>query len=93
MKVSFTEDFMLQLKEQIKYIAKDKPIAARKFKKDLLKNIKKDLINPFYFKKSIYFDEEKYRDYVFKGYTAIIRIESELEIVYIIGFLKHNKLF
>lgn len=29
----------------------------------------------------------------FKGYTAIIRIESELEIVYIIGFLKHNKLF
>lgn len=65
MKVSFTEDFMLQLKEQIKYIAKDKPIAARKFKKDLLKNIKKDLINPFYFKKSIYFDEEKYRDYVF----------------------------
>ncbi|MET3030022.1 MULTISPECIES: type II toxin-antitoxin system RelE/ParE family toxin [Flavobacterium] len=93
MKVSFTEDFMLQLKEQIKYIAKDKPIAARKFKKDLLKNIKKDLVNPFYFKKSIYFDEEKYRDYVFKGYTAIIRIESELEIVYIIGFLKHNKLF
>ena len=85
MKVSFTEDFMLQLKEQIKYIAKDKPIAARKFKKDL--------VNPFYFKKSIYFDEEKYRDYVFKGYTAIIRIESELEIVYIIGFLKHNKLF
>ncbi|ABQ05554.1 hypothetical protein Fjoh_2527 [Flavobacterium johnsoniae UW101] len=84
---------MLQLKEQIKYIAKDKPIAARKFKKDLLKNIKKDLVNPFYFKKSIYFDEEKYRDYVFKGYTAIIRIESELEIVYIIGFLKHNKLF
>lgn len=65
MKVSFTEDFMLQLKEQIKYIAKDKPIAARKFKKDLLKNIKKDLVNPFYFKKSIYFDEEKYRDYVF----------------------------
>lgn len=93
MKVSFTEDFMLQLKEQIKYIAKDKPIAARKFKKDLLKNIKKDLVNPFYFEKSIYFDEEKYRDYVFKGYTAIIRIESELEIVYIIGFLKHNKLF
>ncbi|WP_316634118.1 type II toxin-antitoxin system RelE/ParE family toxin [uncultured Flavobacterium sp.] len=93
MKVSFTEDFVLQLKEQIKYIAKDKPIAARKFKKDLLKNIKKDLVNPFHFKKSIYFKEEKYRDYVFKGYTIIIRIESESEIVYIIGVLKHRELF
>lgn len=93
MKVSFTEDFILQLKEQVRYIAKDKPIAARKFKKDLLKNIKKDLVNPFHFKKSIYFNEEKYRDYVFKGYTTIIRIESELEIVYIIGILKHNELF
>lgn len=93
MKVSFTEDFVLQLKEQIKYIAKDKPIAARNFKKDLLKNIKKDLVNPFHFKKSIYFNEEKYRDYVFKGYTIIVRVESELEIVYIIGVLKHRELF
>lgn len=93
MKVSFTEDFMLQLKEQVKYIAKDKPIAARKFKNDLLKNIKKDLVNPFQFKKSLYFNEEKYRDYIFKGYTTIIRIESELEIIYIIGILKYNELF
>lgn len=93
MKVSFTEDFVLQLKEQIKYIAKDKPIAAKKFKTDLLKNLKKDLVNPFHFKKSIYFKEEKYRDYVFKGYTTIIRIESALETVYIIGILKHNILF
>lgn len=33
MKISFTEDFMLQLKELVRYIAKDKPIVARKFKK------------------------------------------------------------
>lgn len=93
MKVSFTEDFVLQLKEQIKYIAKDKPTAAKKFKKDLLKNIKKDLVNPFNFKKSIYFEDEKYRDYVFKGYTTIIRIECELGIVYIIGILKYKESF
>ncbi|MEG1227953.1 MAG: type II toxin-antitoxin system RelE/ParE family toxin [Flavobacterium sp.] len=93
MKISFTEDFALQLKELVKYIAKDKPKAAKKFKQDLLKNIKKDLMNPFYFKKSIYFKDEKYRDYVFKGYTTIIRIESEIEIVYIIGILKHKALF
>lgn len=93
MKVSFTEDFALELKELVKYIAKDKPAAAKKFKKDLLISLKKDLLNPFHFKKSIYFKDEKYRDYVFKSYTTIIRIESELEIVYIIGILKHRELF
>ena len=93
MKVSFTEDFIFQLKEQSEYIAKDKPIAARKFKNDLLKKIRKDLINPFHFKKSIYFENEIYRDYVFKGYTITVRIDSEKEIVYIIGILKHKKIF
>ena len=93
MKVSFIEDFMFQLNEQLKYIAKDKPVAARKFKDDLLKKIKKDLINPFHFKKSIYFENEIYRDYVFKGYTIIVRIDSEKEIVYIIGILKHKIIF
>jgi len=84
---------MFQLNEQLKYIAKDKPVAARKFKDDLLKKIKKDLINPFHFKKSIYFENEIYRDYVFKGYTIIVRIDSEKEIVYIIGILKHKIIF
>lgn len=93
MKVSFTEDFVLELNEQVKYIAKDKPIAAKKIKTDLLKIIKKDLVNPFHFKKSIYFKDDKYRNYVFKGYTIVIRIESELETVYIVGILKHNELF
>jgi len=93
MKVSFIEDFMFQLNEQLKYIAKDKPVAARKFKDDLLKKIKKDLMNPFHFKKSIYFENEIYRDYVFKGYTIIVRIDSEKEIVYIIGILKHKIIF
>lgn len=93
MKVSFTEDFVLQLKELVRYIAKDKPVAARKFKNDLLKKLKKDLINPFHFKKSIYFDDENFRDYIFKGYTTVIKINSEADTVYVIGILKHRLLF
>lgn len=69
---------------------RDKPIAARKFKNELVKNLKKDLLNSYNFKKSAYFDDESYRDYVFKGYTTIVKVDLEQEIVYIIGVLKYR---
>ncbi|HEX8014439.1 MAG TPA: type II toxin-antitoxin system RelE/ParE family toxin, partial [Flavobacterium sp.] len=65
----------------------------RNFKNDLVKKLKKDLVNPFHFKKSIYFENEIYRDYVFKGYTTIIRIDKEEETIYVIGILKYKRVF
>ncbi|KUJ60564.1 plasmid stabilization protein [Flavobacteriaceae bacterium CRH] len=93
MNIKLTIEFSYDLNDIVHFIAKDKPVAARKFKNDLLKNLKKDLVNPFHFKKSIYFKDESYRDYVFKGYTTIIRIDPQQEIVYIIGILKHKNTF
>ena len=46
MKVKFSEGFVLSLIDQVDYIAKDKPSAARKFKNDLLNHLKKDLSHP-----------------------------------------------
>ena len=57
-KVFFTEFYPYSLREQVNYISKDKPIAAKKFKKDLILSLKKDLQNPFHFKKSIHFNDE-----------------------------------
>lgn len=93
MKIKLTIEFNYDLNDIVDFIAKDKPVAARKFKNDLVKKLKKDLVNPFHFKKSIYFENEIYRDYVFKGYTTIIRIDSKEQTVYIIGILKYRKLF
>lgn len=90
MKIKLTIEFNLDLNEIVYFISKDKPLAARKFKNELLKKLKKDLLNLFHYKKSIYFDDEGYRDYVFKGYTTIIKIDSKEEIVYLIGILKHR---
>lgn len=90
MKIEITKDFRLDLDSQIRYISKDKPIAARKFKADLIKNIKKDLKNPFYFKKSRYYNDENIRDYVFKGYTSVYYIDLEQKIVSVFGFIKHK---
>ncbi|WP_264523487.1 type II toxin-antitoxin system RelE/ParE family toxin [Flavobacterium sp. N502536] len=93
MKVNLTIEFNYDLNDIVHFISKDKPIAARNFKNELVKKLKKDLVNPFHFKKSIYFDDENFRDYVFKGYTTIVKIDSKNEIVHVIGILKHRALF
>ena len=89
MKVSFTYDFFYLLNEQVRFISKDKPIAAIKFKKDLISNLKKDLKFPFNFKKSIYFEDELIRDYDFKGYTIVYKINVSSNRVEIFEFIKY----
>jgi hypothetical protein len=93
MKIKLTEKFKYQLGDIVIFISKDKPLAARKFKNDLIKKIKNDIVNTFHYKKSIYFDDEVYRDYIFKGYTTILKVDMKLEIVYVVGILKHINSF
>ena len=52
MKVSFEAKFIEKLNDQVRFISKDKPQAARNFKSDLIKNLRKDLSQPFHYKKS-----------------------------------------
>lgn len=89
MKISLDQTFLNLLNDQVRYISKDKPLAAKKFKKELIQNLKKDLQFPFNFKKSIYFDDDSIRDYVFKGYTIVYRIENNTGNVEIFEFIKH----
>ena len=91
MKIEFSKIYRLALLDQVFFISRDKPLAARKFKSDIVKNIKKDLINPFHFKKSIYYDDENIRDYVFKGYTSVYKIDTENQLVTVFGFIKHKE--
>ena len=72
MKIEITKDFRFDLESQIRYISKNKPLAARKFKVDLIKKIKKDLKNPLYvilivlFVISILFILVGYRDFSYR---------------------------
>ena len=90
MKIKLQEEFLFELNDQINYISKDKPVAARKFKADLLRNINKNLRNPFHFKKSRYFNDESIRDYVFKGYVCVYEVDVDKKIVSVFGFIKHK---
>mgnify|MGYP003510195998 CR=1 FL=1 len=90
MKIEFTIDFRLSLDDQIRFIAKDKPKAARKFKSELIKIIKKDLKTPFHFKKSKYSTNEFIREYIFKGYSIIYFVDLETKIISVFGFIKYK---
>jgi plasmid stabilization system protein ParE len=83
MTVKFSKVFQLDVIDQVRYIYKDKPRAALKFRKDLIKSIKKDLKFPFHFKKSRYYDDENIRDYVFKGYTSVYKVDSKQKSILI----------
>jgi mRNA-degrading endonuclease RelE of RelBE toxin-antitoxin system len=92
MKVKFTEKFSDSLLNQVEYISADKPKSARKFKSDLLRLLRKDLKNPFHFKKSIYFDDENIRDYVFKGYVSVYKVDVDQHTVTVFGFIKYREI-
>jgi plasmid stabilization system protein ParE len=93
MRIKLTIEFNYDLKEIVDFISKDKPEAARKFKTELIKKMQKDLKHPFLFKKSIYFDDENIRDYVFKGYSVVYKVDNHLETVLVVAILKYRNSF
>ena len=88
MKIIFKESFVIQLQNQVEYIAIDSPTRARKFKTELLTRIKKIPLNPYQQRKSVYFEDNNIRDLIFKGYVIVFRI-TDLAIE-IFGFVKYQ---
>lgn len=87
MRIVYKDSFVKRLEVQIDYIAQDKPIAANKFKHDLLDKIIEASKNPLMCRKSIYFNEDFICDLIFKGYTIVFRINSDqLEIFSFVKF-------
>lgn len=90
MKIDLDDEFFDLLGEIVRFIAKDKPLAARKFKKDLISAVRKDLKFPYNYKKSIYFKDDSFRDYVFKGYTISYQIFEKDTTIRVFGIIKNK---
>jgi len=75
------EKFLSALQHILLYIGADKPSAALRFADALNKQIENLIHFPYKYRKSHYFDDEAYRDMVFKGYTVIYKVEPERIIV------------
>ena len=71
MKLLFKESFLKRLENQIEFTSLDSPSRARKFKNELIIEIQKISKNPYQFRKSIYFEDEKIIDLIFKGYAIV----------------------
>ena len=54
MEIKFDEEFEIKFYLILEYIAKDKLLASKKFKKNLLKQIKSLVNYPYKYRKSIY---------------------------------------
>jgi len=69
--------FTKALANILRRIANDKPSAAKKFEQELNQRIK-NLINfPYQYRPSYYFEDEAYRDLIYKGYTIIYKVKNE----------------
>lgn len=69
--------FSIQLIGILSFIAKDKKSAALNFERELEYQIQGLVRFPLKFRKSYYFDDEAYRDLIYKGYTIIYKIETD----------------
>jgi plasmid stabilization system protein ParE len=88
MKVEITLSFREKLGNQIAFISKDKPNAARKFKQEIISKIRQLPQNPYSNRKSIYFNRLDIRDMIFKGYTIVYKIDEKKKSIVVFGFTK-----
>ena len=91
MKIKKSITYQNELKEILKYIAKDKINASKNFRKNLNIQIK-NLVNfPYKYRQSIYFDNEDIRDMIFQGYTIIYEVNLENQQIEILSIFNQNK--
>ena len=90
MRLRISESFTAKLNDQIEFIAKDKPSAARRFKLELIKKVRKIPEMPYKNRKSIFFDREDIRDLIYKGYIIVYKVNQEEKTIEVFGFTKYK---
>lgn len=88
MKTIYNDSFLNRFSKYIDFIAAENLPVAKKLKAQILQKTKTIQENPYLHRQSIYFNDPKIRDCVFKHCTIVFRIE-ESEII-IFGFIKHQ---
>lgn len=91
MKIKISGVFLEKLNQQIDFIARDKPGAARKFKNDILARIRKISRLPMAARRSVYFEDDHIREIIFKGYKIIYRIKPTDNEIEVFGFLRSQE--
>jgi plasmid stabilization system protein ParE len=77
----FSDESLNDLRAIRDFIALDFTERADDFIAQMLSQIESAIDNPFRFRKSIYVEDDRYRDMVFRGYTIVIRVDETVVIV------------
>lgn len=91
MHIKLDKKFEINFNLILEYIAKDKLSASKKFRKDLFELIINLPNNPYKFRKSFYFNDDKIRDMVFKGYTLIYEVDLNNNTIVMLNIFNQNK--
>jgi len=91
MKIKILPGFREKFSNQLEYIAKDKPQAARMFRKDIIDEIHNIITMPFRHRQSVHFNDSNIREFSFKGYLVIYRIKEEKDEIEVFGFIKYTQ--
>jgi len=83
------DSFLVRLARQLRYISRDSPTRAQKFRKGLMTKIREIPKRPYSYRQSIYFNDSEIRDLIFKGYTVVFRITPER--IEVFGFAKFQE--
>lgn len=91
MQIKLDKKFETNFNIIFEYIAKDKISAAKKFKTLLFKQLKNLPNYPHKSRKSLYFNNEKIRDMIFKGYTVVYEVDIENSLIIILNIFHKNQ--
>lgn len=88
MVINYSRKFLDELDEILEFISQDKPNASKNFNLELKAKINDIKDHPKIYRKSLSFDDENYRDLIYKGYTVPYFV-GENKIL-ILGIFKQN---
>ena len=88
MKIIKDAYFTQNLERIILYIADDSKIRARNFRNSLHKRLDSLDDFPYKFRKSIHFDNDDIRDYIFMGYTIPYLVDKKKDVIVVLDIFK-----
>ncbi len=87
-KIARSDEFKENLSQILFYIAKDSKNKANEFKNSLKQALDNLTFMPLKCRKSIYFNHEEIRDFIFKGYCIPYVIEEQNERIILLDIIK-----
>lgn len=88
MKIVSRDSFTEILDTILYYIAEDSPNKALIFNDELEEKLQTIPYMPYKYRKSIYFDDENIRDYIFKGYVIPYLIDKNNNEIALLDMIK-----